>query len=79
MRMLVDLLNNDHGYVRIYQDREGFGYEVSAYSPRPIADLFHRVGGYASVSDACSAAQQQLSAVHQPPRRRRIRTHRRVR
>ena len=68
MRQLVDVLNNDHGYVRIYEDREGFGYEISVYSPRPIADLFHRMSGYPSARDASAAAQQQLSAVHQPPR-----------
>jgi hypothetical protein len=70
MRLLLDLLNNDHGYVRIYEDREGFGYEVSTYSPRPIADLFQRMTGYTSVDDACTAAQQQLSAVHQVKRRK---------
>ena len=77
MRLLVDLLNNDHGYVRIYEDREGFGYEVSTYSPRPITDLFQRMTGYASVHDACAAAQQQLSAVHQV-RRRKLRGTRRT-
>jgi hypothetical protein len=77
MRMLVDLLNNDDGYVRIYEDREGFGYEVSTYTPKPIADLFQRMSGYASISDACAAAQQQLSAVQQIRRVRRA--HRRTR
>ena len=70
MRMLLDLLNNDHGYVRIYEDREGFGYEVSTYAPRPIADLFQRMNGYESIHDAFAAAQQQLSSVHQVRRRK---------
>ncbi|MFL6547084.1 MAG: hypothetical protein ACJ8OJ_00220 [Povalibacter sp.] len=65
MRMLVDLLNNDHGYVRIFEDRDGFGYEVATYAPRPIADLFQRMNGYASMSDAFAAAQHQLSSVQQ--------------
>ena len=72
MRTLVDLLNDERGYVRIYAEREGFGYELSTYVPRPIADLFERMSGYASVGAACEAAQFQLSSIH-PPKRRRAR------
>ena len=70
MRTLVDLLNDERGYVRIYAELEGFGYELSTYVPRPSADLFERMSGYASVGAACEAAQFQLSSIHQPKRRR---------
>jgi hypothetical protein len=68
MRTLVELLNNDHGYARIYADMEGFSYELNTYLPKPIADLFERMSGYASVSDACEAAKDQLRAAHQLPK-----------
>jgi hypothetical protein len=68
MRTLVDLLNNDHGYARIYADLEGFSYELDVYLPKPIADLFERMGGYASANEACEAARNQLLAAHQLPR-----------
>ncbi len=70
MRTLVDLLNGDRGYVRIYAERDGFGYELSTYLPRPTADLFERMSGYASIGAACEAAQYQLCSIHQARRRR---------
>jgi hypothetical protein len=72
MRTLVDLLNNDHAYVRIFADADDFGYELCTYVPRPIPDLFERMSGYASADDAYQAAQHQLSAA-QPTRRNRSR------
>lgn len=71
MRTLVDLLNNEHGYARIYADAEGFGYELATYLPRPTADLFGCMNGFASLAEACVAAEQQLSSVHQVRARRR--------
>ena len=68
MRTLVDLLNGERGYVRIYAELSGFSYELSTYLPRPMADLFERMSGYPSVGDACVAAQYQLSSVHQARR-----------
>lgn len=75
MRTLVDLLNDERGYVRIYAEQDGFGYELSTYVRRPIADLFERMSGYASIGAACEAARYQLSATHQIRRlsRKRIR------
>jgi hypothetical protein len=69
VRTLVDLLNDERGYARIYADRDGFGYVLSTYSPTPIADLFEQMSGYLSIDDAYVAAQYQLSSVHQPKRR----------
>lgn len=71
MRTLVDLLNNDSGYVRIYAEQKGFSYDRATYSPRPIADLFDRMSGYDSISNAIEAAQLQLQAVQAPRRRTR--------
>jgi hypothetical protein len=68
MRTLVDLLDNDHGYARIYADMEGFSYELNTYMPKPIADLFERMSGYASANEAYEAAKHQLMAAHQLPR-----------
>jgi hypothetical protein len=69
MRMLIDLLNNDLGYARIFAEGDGFGYELTTYRPRPMSDLFERMSGYASPAAALEAAQQQLASVHQMPRR----------
>lgn len=66
MRMLIDLLNNDLGYARIFSERDGFGYELTTYRARPIPDLFERMSGYASAEAALEAAQQQLASVQQP-------------
>jgi hypothetical protein len=76
MRTLVDLLNDDRGYVRIYADLEGFSYQLCTYRPAPIADLFEQMSGYASAVDAYQAAQYQLSSVHQTKRRPRKRARR---
>lgn len=70
MRTLVDLLNDDRGYVRIYSERGGFGYELCTYLPRPTVDLFERMSGYASIGAACEAARYQLSSIHQARHRR---------
>lgn len=71
MRTLVDLLNNDHGYVRIYADLAGFGYEKSTYTPPTIPDLFDRMGGYESITNAREAARLQLQTLRPTQRRRR--------
>jgi hypothetical protein len=68
MRTLIDLINTDHGYARIFADPAGYSYELYVYQPTPVADLFESLGGYASAADACEAASQQLSAVY--PRHR---------
>ena len=65
MRTLLDLLNDEHGYVRIYRQQDGFGYELSTYVQRPMADLFERMTGYASIATAREAARSQLSAAKQ--------------
>lgn len=74
MRMLIDLFNNEHGYARIFEEREGFGYELSTYRPLPIPDLFARMSGFASPEAACEAAQQQLASVHQTLQRKQKRS-----
>jgi hypothetical protein len=66
MRMLIDLLNNDLGYARIFSERDGFGYELTTYRARPMPDLFERMSGYSSADAALEAAQQQLASVQQP-------------
>ena len=71
MRTLVDLLNDERGYVRIFAERDGFGYELCTYLPRPIADLFERMSGYTSIGAACEAARYQLSSTQPVKRRRR--------
>ena len=72
MRTLVDLLNDDRGYVRIYVDQGGgFGYERSTYSPAVIGDLFDRMNGYDSMNHALAAAQLQLQTPEALPRRKR--------
>jgi hypothetical protein len=63
MRNLVDLLSHDGGYVRIFAERNGYSYELSTYQPRPTADLFERMCGYASVDAACEAARLQLLSI----------------
>jgi hypothetical protein len=70
MRTLVDLLNDEKGYVRIFVDQGSFGYEKSAYSPEH-SDLFDRMGGYASMANAREAALLQLQVVKAPAKRRR--------
>jgi hypothetical protein len=76
MRTLIDLLNTEHGYARIFFDQDGYSYELYAYRPRPVADLFARMVGYPSAADACEAAQHQLSAVHPEHRPRTRKAHR---
>ena len=71
MHTLVDLLSNEHGCARIYADAEGFGYELLTYLPRPTADLFRHLGGFASLAEACVAAEQQLASMQQVRARRR--------
>ena len=77
MRTLIDLLNNDLGYARIFSERDGFGYELTTFRARPMPDLFERMSGYASAEAALEAAQQQLASVQQPrsnKRKRRFKT-----
>jgi hypothetical protein len=69
MRTLVDLLNDDNGYVRIYEDQSGYGYERSAYTAPPIRDLFDEMTGYDSAASAREAASLQLRAAHRMLRR----------
>lgn len=70
MRMLIDLVNNEHGYARIFAEREGFGYELSTYRPLPIADLFGRMTGFETPEAAFQAAEQLLASVQQSFQRR---------
>jgi hypothetical protein len=70
MRTLVDLLHTEHGYARIFYDQEGYSYELHSYQLTPMADLFTRMLGYASVDDASAAARDTLSAIHTTPRGR---------
>jgi hypothetical protein len=70
MRTLVDLLNDTSGYVRIYSDPAGFGYERATYSSRSIGDLFDRMSGYACIASARDAARLQLLAQPHAKRRR---------
>ena len=79
MRTLIDLLNNDLGYARIFSEWDGFGYELTTYRARPMPDLFERMSGYASAEAALEAAQQQLASVQQlrsTKRKRRSKTKR---
>lgn len=71
MRTLVDLLNDATGYVRIYADNAGFGYERCTYSSRVIGDLFDRMTGYETIASAREAARLQLLALPRTRRRRR--------
>ena len=64
MRTLVDLLHTEHGYARIFHDQEGFSYELHSYTHTPVADLFTRMLGFASATDATEAARQTLTAIH---------------
>lgn len=70
MRTLVDLLHTEHGYARIFYDQDGYSYELHSYQLTPMADLFTRMLGYASVADATEAARETLSAIHATPRGR---------
>jgi hypothetical protein len=70
MRTLLDLLNDERGYVRIFKKLDGFAYELSTYAPPPVGDLFERMDGYDSIADARAAAQFQLSAAGQARKRR---------
>lgn len=70
MRTLVDLLHTEHGYARIFYDQDGYSYELHSYQLTPMADLFTRMLGYASVDDATAAARETLSAIHATPRGR---------
>lgn len=58
-------MDDERGYVRIYREQEGFGYELSTYLQQPMADLFERMNGYASITAAREAAHYQLSAANQ--------------
>src|ERR1700755_1736970 len=62
MRTLVDLVDTEHGYARIFYG-DSYGYELHFYRPTSIADLFESMSGYASIRDACEAARHQLSAM----------------
>ena len=64
MRTLVDLLHTEQGYARIFHDQDGFSYELHSYQHTPIADLFTRMLGYESATDATEAARQTLCAIH---------------
>ena len=71
MRTLLDLLNDERAYVRIYKELDGFGYELSTYGQQRVSDLFERMAGFDSIAAAREAAQFQLSAAGQPRRARR--------
>lgn len=68
MRTLLDLLNDERGYVRIYEEPGGFGYELSTYAQPCIGDLFERMSGYDSIVTVREAAHLQLSAAGQVKR-----------
>jgi len=70
MRTLLDLLNDERGYVRIFKELDGFAYELSTYVPPTVDDLFARMDGYDSIADVREAAQFQLSAAGQVKKRR---------
>ncbi|MFC4309752.1 hypothetical protein ACFPN2_11730 [Steroidobacter flavus] len=70
MRTLVDLLHTEHGYARIFYDQDGFSYELHSYQHTPMVDLFTRMLGYASATDATEAARETLSAMNAAPRGR---------
>jgi hypothetical protein len=76
MRTLLDLLNDERGYVRIYEEPGGFGYELSTYEQPSIVDLFARMNGYDSIATAREAARLQLSAAGQLKRVRKRRARR---
>lgn len=76
MRTLLDLLNDERGYVRIYAEPDGFGYELSTYAYPTIGDLFARMNGYDSIAAAREAARLQLSAAGQVRRASRRRPRR---
>ena len=76
MRTLVDLFGDERGYVRIFAERDGYGYELATYLPRPMADLFERMSGYDSLGLACEVARFQLSSTD-PAKRARARSTRR--
>ena len=76
MRTLLDLLNDERAYVRIFKELEGFGYELSTYEQQHMRDLFERMDGYDSIAAAREAAHFQLSAAGQV---RRARSRRRIR
>ena len=73
MRTLLDLVNDERAYVRIFKELEGFGYELSTYRQQPMGDLFERMAGYDSVAAAREAAHLQLSAASQVKRARKRR------
>ena len=77
MRTLLDLLNDERAYVRIFKESEGFGYELSTYQQQPMRDMFERMDGYDSIAAAREAAHFQLSAAGQV-RRARTRRARRI-
>ena len=64
MRTLVDLLHTEHGYARIFHDQEGYSYELHSYRHTPMVDMFTRMLGFASATDATEAARQTLNAIH---------------
>ena len=70
MRTLLDLLNDERGYVRIFKELDGFAYELSTYAQPPVGDLFERMDGYDSIGAVREAAQFQLSAAGQISKRR---------
>jgi hypothetical protein len=78
MRTLLDLFNDEPGYVRIYQEQDSFGYELCTYVQQPIVDLFARMNGYASIAAAREAARYQLAAAKQVRRSSRKPAQRRV-
>jgi hypothetical protein len=64
MRTLVDLLNTEYGYARIFYEQDSYGYQLQAYQQAAMTDLFERMDGFASVAEASEAARQQLIAIH---------------
>jgi hypothetical protein len=79
MRTLLDLFDDELGYVRVYKEQDGFGYELATYVQQPMSDLFARMNGYASIAAAREAARYQLAAAKKVRRMSRKPAQRRVR
>jgi hypothetical protein len=74
MRTLVDLLHTEHGYARIFHDQEGYSYELHSYEHTLMTDLFTRMPGFSSATDATEAARETLTAIHTGRRSKGIRS-----
>ena len=67
MRTLVDLIHTESGYARIFYGPDSYGYQLYAYRPEAVEDLFARMTGFESIEEACDAARHHLAAMHARP------------